>query len=153
MFIYQPWPTQYFEWTGLGLVFFVLFVAAFTDLKNRIIPNTLIFGGIMSLLFYILFFSTHSLPEHLWGFIIGIFVFYSFFVLKIFGGGDSKLMMFVSLYFGASFLFSVCLWVFMIGGLQALFYRYFLHQKSVPYAVSITLGCLFYVLSSFLMTE
>jgi Flp pilus assembly protein protease CpaA len=148
MWTYQIWPTQSFEWGWVGLLFLILSAASYYDIKSRIIPNQISFGGILGMALYVYLFPSLSISEHFLGALIGLLVFYSLFALNVFGGGDSKLLMFVSLSFGAPLLISVWLWIFIMGGLQAIFYRYFLKQKSLPYAVSITLGCCFYILSS-----
>lgn len=148
MLTYQIWSTANFEWGWLSLVLIVLLASTYFDLKSRLIPNKITLGGILSLALYLVFFSTLPLFEHFLGFIISLFVFYPLYVLKIFGGGDSKLFLFLGLSFGAPYLISVWLWIFIIGGLQAGCWNLFFKQKSIPYALSITLGSLLYVLTS-----
>ncbi|NCP67637.1 hypothetical protein GW756_05190 [bacterium] len=150
MWTYELWPTQIFEWSWISLVTLVLVSAAYFDLKSRTIPNKLSLGGLLIMALYLWVFPAFPITEHLLGLLIGSIIFYSLFLLKVFGGGDSKLLIFVSLSFGAPLLISVWLWIFIIGGLQALFWRIFFKQKSMPYALSIALGSLFYILSSYL---
>lgn len=148
MWTYQIWPITNLEWAWVGLISIVLLSASYFDLKSRIIPNSLSFGGILCMELYLLFFSTTDTLEHFLGLIISLVVFFALYWLNAIGGGDSKLFMFVSLSFGAPYLISVWLWIFIIGGIQALFYALIFKQKNIPYALSITLGTLLYVLSS-----
>lgn len=148
MWSYQIWSTANFEWGWLSLVATVLLAATYSDLKSRIIPNKITLGGTLALILYLYFFSELVVLEHFFGFIISVFVFYTLYVLKIFGGGDSKLFMFIGLSLGAPYLLSVWLWIFIIGGFQAGCWNFFFKQKSIPYALSITLGTLLYLLTS-----
>ncbi len=152
MTFYENFLPEYFSPVWFALIFTILTLASFLDIKTRKIPNWLTFGGILMMFGFLFFSQDFSIfLEHLWGFLIGSFIFITFFLLRIWGGGDSKLMIFLSLSFGIKFLAGLCFWIFMAGGFQAFIFLLFLQKKTLPYAVPITLGTLGYVLSGFFL--
>lgn len=156
MQIYQQIPQDLLPHHYLILILTVAFIAMHTDIKTRKIPNTLTFPAIAILLTYqLILFEKQQLIPHLQSLAAGTIIFLTAFHLKIFGGGDTKLLIFTSLAFPITLLPSALIWIFTAGGIQSIYY-YKKTQKQkkstknlqIPYAVSIFTGLLTYILTS-----
>lgn len=104
-------------------VFFVLFLATITDLKERIVPNLLNFSFIISGLGFLLIFSEQPLTHlYIWPFIF----------LLMFKGttapGDIKLLIGLSLWNS----FGVMLWLLLISTILRLVGHLLLRKRELP---------------------
>ena len=126
-----------FEWPLL----ISLLIAVYTDIKSRVIPNWLI-AGVLCLGLVHFFLEINF--EYLISFGIGVLVWGLFFYLKLFGGGDAKLMMGLSFFVLPVNLLTFYLCVLIAGALQALFWMCFKKSRELPYAVAIALGSVGY---------
>lgn len=121
----------------------ILLVATIQDIKTRTIDNRLIlcgFGGLIILQILEQKVEWQSL-------IIGILGGLTLWQLKIIGGGDSKLLMLVSLAFPVSHLIALYLSISLAGGVHALIWYTLKKESALPYAVSILAGSLFVLLT------
>lgn len=136
----------------LAILGAVLVLAVISDLRTNRIPNTLTVPGVGLMLAALLWsFSLSTVGDHLLSLVVTLVVFGLLFRLGAMGGGDVKLMLVVGLAFPLSALISLWLWIFVIGGLQALVTRFVFRKKALPYGVAIGVGTLGYVVSSFVM--
>lgn len=133
---------------------FLFLILIFTDLKNRVLPDSLTFGGILFSFFYSLLFKIHpSSIERLAGGAAGSFLFLFILIIYFFikgiyglGYGDVKLISFIGIVFGIpDFLYVV------IGGsiLAILFYLpvSILKKKKwvIPFGTFLSFFSIFYI--------
>jgi len=122
----------------------LLFSAALSDLRERIIPNSLIVLGLTLGLGLALVHPEFTLLESLAGAGLGLFVFLPFYLLRWMGGGDVKLFAVLGAYAGHVSLIWIVPVILATGGLVALativYNRRFQTQHQLPYAVPIFLG-------------
>jgi prepilin peptidase CpaA len=123
-------------------LFFILALAAGFDIHTRKIPNSLIVLGLIGLIALQIYSNSVQPFSFFVGFILGISLWY----FKLIGGGDSKLLIFVS----AAFALSDLLWVYTLisltGAAQALFWIWLKKTSNLPYAVAIFLGTTSFIL-------
>lgn len=129
----------------------ILLIAAISDLRTNRIPNILSLIGII--LVGIIFAFTQSWPEtipHLWSMGAMFVITMIGFAARWIGGGDAKILTFVALTVPITKLLPLCLWISIMGGLQALYAiaeAKIKHQpktRGIPYGVAIFLGTLGY---------
>ncbi|MDH3324222.1 MAG: prepilin peptidase [Candidatus Peregrinibacteria bacterium] len=146
MFFYQKIDWTDFSLWGAGILLILLLVAAISDFKTQKISNIISYTGII---FFIIlcFLNIESFWQNLTVFIIVFLFFGTLFALKWMGGGDVKMFLLLSVAIPVQFLLSCFLWVFVFGGVFGLFCL-FKKKKSIPYAVPIFCGTLFYFLMS-----
>jgi len=118
-----------------------LLIAVYTDIKSRVIPNWLI---LITLFLGFLNFILNPEPGYLISFGVGVITWGLLFYLKLFGGGDAKLMMVLSFFVLPVNLLTFYLCVLIAGALQALFWMCFKKSRELPYAVAIALGSVGY---------
>jgi len=137
LFLQFPVPRVFAFVIPLSLLAMLLGVAIYADLRQRKIPNTLIFvGWLIALVWHVI------APAEEWVFdpagpgspgpqaaVLGaialLVAFFPFYLLRIMGAGDVKLISVVGAFFGASIescvhLFGVSLFVLAAGGVLAL---------------------------------
>ncbi len=114
----------------------ILSLAAWQDVQTRTISNRLVLIGLIGLLF--LQILNQNLDPI--SFIIGLIVSLILWKFKFIGGGDSKLLILISMPFIPTQLVSLYAFIAVIGTLQALYYLKYKSQKTLPYAVSILVG-------------
>ena len=105
----------------LWMLVFVLFIAIFTDLHKRKIPNLLIaFGLVSSLVGQLLL--PHGLGFVQWciGVLAGFICFLPLYVLRGMAAGDVKLMMVVGGFLGFPLVLTAALYSYAAGGLMAI---------------------------------
>lgn len=123
-----------------GWILLILAYAAWTDIRTRVIPNTLIVVGFIGLLLLQLLNQ-----EVYWeSLLIGILVGFGLWRFNFIGGGDSKLIMLVSTVFAANMLPWLYLSISLCGMAQATWHITFKKKTTLPYAVSIFMGFLIY---------
>ena len=133
---------------SLVLLFAVLLVAAFKDIRERKIPNVLlILGGIGSLTVSL---SMQSIPIQtlLAGGAVGLAVFLPFYAMSAMGAGDIKLMAIVGTYLGVKGVLFSALFTALAGGVLALAFALSRTRSQLPYAVAILSGVTVYVVIS-----
>ncbi|MEY3668883.1 MAG: hypothetical protein RL258_278 [Pseudomonadota bacterium] len=122
----------------------LLFSAAVSDLRYRIIPNTLVLLGVGLALGLSLIHPDFTFLESLLGALTGFIVFLPFYLMRWLGGGDVKLISLVGASAGYTHLFWLVPLIAAIGGLVALATLYYNRQyqteHQLPYAVPIFLG-------------
>lgn len=123
----------------ITLIFLLVF--SITDIYKRIIPNTLL--GVMFLV--VLWVNHVTLLEFLIGLIVSALIVLILYYLKFFAGGDAKLLIILGASVGYPDLFYLFVLIFIVGGFQALVYKYIFKQIKIPYAVSILLGYIIYL--------
>lgn len=108
-----------------GILFILLIIASLSDYMTYKIPNWLTVGGMLFGLVYNAVFPFSAQHGFVWavgGLLTGFFMMLPFYVLKIMGAGDVKLMAMVGACLGVyDTLYSV-LFSFIAGGLGALIF-------------------------------
>jgi len=131
--------------TALGLM---LVTAAWTDVKSRRIPNSIVLWGAGAALVWAHSPAGIGLSLSLLG---GMVAFITFLVLHGWGwvgAGDVKLAGATGLYFSPSHALMLCLTILIAGGVVALMWRFKFHVTrpvAVPYGVAIALGTAWHV--------
>lgn len=131
--------------TALGLM---LVTAAWTDVKSRRIPNSIVLWGAGAALVWAHSPAGIGLSLSLLG---GMVAFITFLVLHGWGwvgAGDVKLAVATGLYFSPSHALMLCLTILIAGGVVALMWRFKFHATgpvAVPYGVAIALGTAWHV--------
>jgi len=131
--------------TALGLM---LVTAAWTDVKSRRIPNSIVLWGAGAALVWAHSPAGIGLSLSLLG---GMVAFITFLVLHGWGwvgAGDVKLAGATGLYFSPSHALMLCLTILIAGGVVALMWRFKFHATgpvAVPYGVAIALGTAWHV--------
>jgi len=96
----------------------VLGLAVFFDLRERRIPNRLVVVGLIAALATSAFDGgLAALGDALAGMGVGLLVLLPFFVFRLIGAGDVKLMSVVGGFVGVSALLPITLYTFIAGGL------------------------------------
>jgi prepilin peptidase CpaA len=102
----------------------LMILAAMTDVTTYRIPNWL--TGLTAVLFFPMAFLTGMpLMEFGWHLLAGVILFvvgYGLFTLRVFGGGDAKLMAAAGLWFGTGEVMTFLLMTSIAGGVLALSY-------------------------------
>ena len=130
-------------------VLFILLLAAREDIKKRTISNKLILilflGGMaQNIIFYEPFLWLQTIKSFLLALVLWVPLFY----LRVFGGGDVKLLIALSLFFPIGILLKIYFYISLAGGIQALFLIISKKtQKKCPYGVAILMGYGIYWLS------
>lgn len=105
----------------LGLLTGLLLAAVFSDVATRKIPNNLTMFGIVSG-----FFVQYFLPDGngivfaIKGLIFGFGLFLPFYILRVMGAGDVKLIAMVGCFVGSPDIFGVILSTLLAGGVLSL---------------------------------
>jgi|GEM_PF-7127547 len=120
----------------LAWLLLILSVAAVYDIYQRRIPNLLVLLGLAVLLILQAWLQALQPLSLLLGFIVGL----TAWQLKLIGGGDSKLLIFVSAAFAPTHLLTIYLCIAGAGAIQALVAIVFKQNKKLPYAVAILVG-------------
>ena len=105
----------------LRMLVFVLFIAIFTDLHKRKIPNLLIVFGLVSS-FVCQLLLPHGLGFLQWciGVLAGFICFLPLYVLRGMAAGDVKLMMVVGGFLGFPLVLTAALYSYAAGGVMAI---------------------------------
>ena len=133
---------------GISALGLMLLAAAWTDVKSRRIPNSIVLWGAGAALVWALSPAGVGLALSLLG---GMVAFLTFLVLYGWGwvgAGDVKLAGATGLYFSPSHALMLCLTILIAGGVVALMWRFkFLATRpvAVPYGVAIALGTAWHV--------
>lgn len=130
-----------FLFISYGWIIFITAGAAWCDIQTRTIANSLILIGLIGLLFWQLLHGTINWLSLIIGTGLGLLLWSG----KLFGGGDSKLLIFVSTAFAVNLLPWLYLSITLCGGVQACCYLTFKKETTLPYAVSIFFGTLLYL--------
>jgi prepilin peptidase CpaA len=113
------------------VLFALLLVASISDCRSYRIPNWLTFGGaLFALLSAMLMARTPGTGalQALSGLAIGFVLLLPFYVLRVMGAGDVKLMAMVGAFLGAAAVFQAVLLSFIASGVVALAYAIY-HRK------------------------
>jgi prepilin peptidase CpaA len=133
---------------GISALGLMLLAAAWTDVKSRRIPNSIVLWGAGAALVWALSPAGVGLALSLLG---GMVAFLTFLVLYGWGwvgAGDVKLAGATGLYFSPSHALMLCLTILIAGGVVALMWRFKFHATgpvAVPYGVAIALGTAWHV--------
>lgn len=123
----------YFIFELLGMLFFdvrmavllaALVAASVIDIKTYRIPNWLTLSGIVFALAYSAILATPG-RGILWaaqGMVIGFLMTVPFYVLRVMGAGDVKLMAMIGAFIGAPLVVYAGLYAFCIGGVAAILF-------------------------------
>ncbi|MCB1907095.1 MAG: prepilin peptidase [Rhodocyclaceae bacterium] len=106
--------------TPISILISILTVACWFDMRERRVPNALILAGM--LIAPVLGWAEAGAPgigSALAGLAAGLAVLLPFFVLRMVGAGDVKLMSVVGGFTGAAALLPIALYTFIAGGLLA----------------------------------
>ena len=124
----------------------LLVAALYQDAAHRRIPNTLVLAGALTGAGLSLMPMGIGVLSSFAGGLVGLLGFAWLYTQRLLGAGDAKLMAAVGLFVGFPDILRLCLWVFMVGGLLALFWawRSALNPATwsprVPYALAIAGG-------------
>ncbi len=142
--VYGRSPSGVLHPSGLALLS-IIFLAAVSDLMFRIVPNWLIFVGLMAAL--ILSSSGNGFAGMGFmalGLVSGVVLFFPLYMVGLLGAGDVKLMGVVGAFLGVHQMLISSLLIFLMGGVISLI----MLRKAVstqqppqvPYAVAIAGG-------------
>lgn len=112
----------------IAVLFVLLIVAAVNDYRTYKIPNWLTASGTAFALVYSVAAPASSHAGFLWaieGLLLGFFALLPFYVLKIMGAGDVKLMAMTGAFLGVPDTLHVLLATFIIGGIAAFGFAFF----------------------------
>lgn len=139
-------PEQALGTVSLLALSTMLLVAMHQDAAHRRIPNTLVLAGALTGAGLSLMPMGIGVLSSFAGGLVGLLGFAWLYTQRLMGAGDAKLMAAVGLFVGFPDILRLCLWVFMAGGLLALFWawRSALNPATwsprVPYALAIAGG-------------
>lgn len=95
-----------------------LCVATVIDVRQRRIPNWLTVGVTFIGLINSLFLKgLAGLGEHVLAMLVGLILFFIFYLLKVFGAGDAKLMAALGAIMGFPFIYIASLLIILVGGI------------------------------------
>lgn len=107
-----------------GVLLLLLFAAAWHDVRSYRIPNLLVFGGtIMALVLNIVApqeMGGLGILDALAGLAVGLFALLPFYLLRVMGAGDVKLMAMTGAFLGAGDAAAALICVLLSGGVLAL---------------------------------
>ena len=101
-----------------GVLIVALVLAAWSDVKTNRIPNGLVFSGAALALLYSALTPTRGvdLPWSLLGLTAGLLLLLPFYLMRVLGAGDVKLMAMTGAFVGVPNIFAVALASFLAGG-------------------------------------
>src|SRR5687768_2296252 len=112
-----------------GIVMALLLIAAASDIRTGRIPNWLVFGGAFYGVLYNAFFPVShrdiGILFALGGFAVGLGAFLPFYLLRLMGAGDVKLMAMVGAFLGAYATLGAIISTLIVGGLLAIAFALF----------------------------
>jgi Flp pilus assembly protein protease CpaA len=147
------------------LTIIFLLLATISDLYNRTIPNLIL----IPMFLVSLWLHQNNLPEFFLALLISSIIILILYKLNFFAGGDAKLLIILGATVGHPELFYLFATIFIIGGFQAIASKVWLikrsdsevlglafgertsktlnsAKKTLPYALSILLGYLIFIL-------
>lgn len=109
-----------------GLLACLLTIATWTDIKSRLIPNRLTFGGIVLAVIVNTYSSgADGISFSLLGALVGMVMFLPIYALGKMGGGDVKLLAMVGAFLGVEGVLWAAAWSAIGGGVLAVFWLLF----------------------------
>lgn len=137
------------------LALILTFITMIVDIKERRIPNNvLILFFISGLMVSVLTEGVWSIPMYLANGLIGLFILILPYIFEQVGAGDVKLVAVISALLGVMPTINVCIYFSVLGAgivLTVLSLKSYLPilmrlsiEKSIPYALPIHLGVIFY---------
>lgn len=126
----------------------MLLIAAFTDLKERRIPNQLLVVGLGISALMSLWMQSMPFSDVLAGGLVGLLVFLPFYAVSAMGAGDIKLMSVVGTFVGVKGVLVCALFTALTGGGLALVFALSRARNQLPYALAILAGVATYVIVS-----
>jgi prepilin peptidase CpaA len=111
-----------FDGVHLLAMSFMLFGAMWKDAVSRRIPNSLVLAGALVALFLSVTPHGTGVASALLGGVIGLLLFSMFYIVRVLGAGDVKLMTAMGIFVGDLDIWMLSLSVLMAGGLLAIFW-------------------------------
>lgn len=145
MTVLPLWMWKVLGITALGMM---LLCASWFDVRTRRIPNLVVGLGALAGLTWTLSPAGPGLWFSLLGSLVAFLTFLVLHALGWMGAGDVKLAGATGLYFSPSHALSLCLTIFITGGVVALIWRFKSRsglKVRVPYGVAIALGTAWHV--------
>lgn len=148
--VYGRSPSGLFSVSNIALML-ILFTAAISDLIARVVPNWLVFIGLMvALVLASSLDGFTGLGFMALGLAGGVLIFFPIYLAGLLGAGDVKLIGVVGAFLGLHQLLVSSMLIFLIGGVVSLITL----QRSagsrqsaqVPYAVAIAAGVLLHLM-------
>jgi prepilin peptidase CpaA len=127
----------------------LLLVASYHDIKCRRIPNWLQVLGYGIALAGALSAGRDSVVEAIGGALVGLLAFLPFYLLKMLGAGDVKLLSVVGAFLGVKGVLASALFSVLWGGVVAIIYVLTGASRTLPYAMAILIGVSTYVIATF----
>ena len=127
----------------------MLVIAAFTDLKERRVPNQLLVVGLGMAVLMSLWMRSMPLSDVLMGGLVGLLVFLPFYAVSAMGAGDIKLMSVVGTFVGVKGVLVCALLTALTGGVLAVVFALARAGNQLPYALAILAGVAMYAIVSF----
>lgn len=127
----------------------MLVIAAFTDLRERRIPNQLLVVGLGMAVLTSLWMRSMPLSDVLMGGLVGLLVFLPFYAVSAMGAGDIKLMSVVGTFVGVKGVLVCALLTALTGGVLAVVFALARAGNQLPYALAILAGVAMYAIVSF----
>lgn len=131
----------------------ILLIAMIRDIQTRRIPNHLsLIGIILTALALLVTDAGGDLWSHLLSLGIMFVITFISFNFKWIGGGDAKILTFTAFTVPVQELLTLCLWISILGGVQAIVsialarIKKQKKSKGLPYAVAIFFGTLGFVI-------
>lgn len=110
-----------------------MFLAIISDLKEERIPNSLILAGwFLGAVYQILFYGMIEAAFGCLGALVPIVVLFLFFLFKMLGAGDIKLLSVVGMFYGVEQIGAILVWTFFTGAfisLGVLCYRRIMKER------------------------
>lgn len=119
----------------ITILCFLLLIACYQDTyKNRITNSLTLTGALIGVLLTIFFSGDIDFIASIAGWCIGLMLFLPFYLLRLMGAGDVKLLAMVGSFVGANDIFYVFIHSLIAGGLLALIFG--LHQRQMKQLLS-----------------
>lgn len=121
------------DWYYQGLLFAILLVASWFDIKSRIVPNQLVLVGLIAGILINAWVNTPGRFSFcFYGFLIGFGIMVVPYALNWLGAGDVKLFAVVGLFLGPEKIIDAAILTAFCGGLLALYYLIKMKTIKVP---------------------
>ncbi len=134
-------------WIATPVIFAILAVATVTDLRTRLVPAWLTFGGIAAGLIVAAVSGWDALRMSLLGLVVGGLILLPFALFGGFGLADALLLATIGAWFGWQFVLWTAWWAALTGAGLAVV-AHWRRQWTFPYVPAIAIGVVLAILST-----
>ncbi|CCF85768.1 prepilin peptidase [Nitrolancea hollandica] len=137
-------------WLATPVILTILAIATVTDLRTRLVPAWLTFGGAAVGLIVASVFGWNALQSSIVGLVVGGLILLPFVLIGGFGLADALLLATIGAWCGWEFVLWTTWWTALAGAVLAIIARW-RGRRTFPYVPAITIGVVLAIFSQQLL--